>query len=230
MLKDLLKKKARRRGPELNAVMNWSPGMPGYDYHGNGMNHFQGGNTPVQAFYQGPPHSWPGYLEQSAMYQGPGRLEAQGPNQGYTGSFMTPYHPEPYQMDPMQVSYLNPQDPMQGAMQNPMLSGYPPYQMGSEMNPYPKQQPNPFQNPLYQHDEDFYPVQPAMNITHPYPKSSFLQKSQGNNLSSVLNQFKNQEGSIDFNKMMDTTGQMLNTMNQVSNLVKGVGSIFKAGT
>ena len=99
------------------------------------------------------------------------------------------------------------------------------------MNPYPKQPSNPFQNPLYQQDEDFYPLQqPMMNVTHPYPKPSFLQKSQGNNISSVLNQFKNPEGSIDFNKMMDTTGQMLNTMNQVSNLVKGVGSIFKAGT
>ena len=57
-----------------------------------------------------------------------------------------------------------------------------------------------------------------------------MQKNQGGNISSVLNQFKTQEGSIDFNKMIDTAGMMLNSMNQVSNLVKGVGSIFKVTT
>lgn len=100
------------------------------------------------------------------------------------------------------------------------------------MNNLPHKQPvNPFQNPLFQQDEDFYQpphVQPDMNITHPYPKQSFMQKNTGG-LSSVINQFKTQEGSIDFNKMIDTAGQMMNSMNQVTNLVKGVGSIFKPG-
>lgn len=230
MLKDLLKKK-RRQGAEPNSMMNWSPGMPGYEYQANGVNWHQGGGFPqTQPFYQGPAQSWPGYLEQSTVYQVSGPIDTTLTNQGYTGPLMTPYNLEPYQMPLAQGAMPNSAPLMQNAYQNQMPNGYPPYPMAPEMNSYPKQQPNPFQNPLYQQDEDFYPIQPVMNITHPYPKPSFLQKNQGNNISSVLNQFKNQEGSIDFNKMMDTTGQMLNTMNQVSNLVKGVGSIFKVGT
>ncbi len=115
-----------------------------------------------------------------------------------------------------------------GMMEDQQFYGYPQQEMP---NQYPKQQVNPFQNPLYSKDEDFYPSQ-QMNtaITNPYPKQSFMQKNQGSNFSSVLNQFKTQEGSIDFNKMIDTAGMMLNSMNQVSNLVKGVGSIFKVTT
>ncbi len=225
MLKDLLKKKAHRQMPDSNSMMNWTSGMPQYDYQANGMNYFQGGMAPpAGGLNQGQIQGWPNYGEQQPMYQVSDHFGTQMPNQGYYGPVMIPYPGDPYQAPPMQ-------NPIQNPSQFSGPNGYSPYQMTPEMNPYPKQQPNPFQNPLYQQDEDFYPVQPPMmNITHPYPKSSFLQKNQGNNISSVLNQFKNQEGSIDFNKMMDTTGQMLNTMNQVSNLVKGVGSIFKVGT
>ncbi|WP_430755266.1 YppG family protein [Niallia circulans] len=42
-----------------------------------------------------------------------------------------------------------------------------------------------------------------------------------------MNSFKSQDGSLDFNKMMDTAGMMMNAMNQVTGLVKGVGGIFK---
>ncbi len=52
MLKDLLKKK-RRQGAEPNSMMNWSPGMPGYEYQANGVNWHQGGGFPqTQPFYQ----------------------------------------------------------------------------------------------------------------------------------------------------------------------------------
>ena len=225
MLKDLLKKKKQRQGPDPNSVMNWQYGMPYYEYQTNGMNYFPGGMAlPSEGQTQG----WPVYGEQQPMYQAAERFDTQLPNQGYYGPLMTPYMPDPYQVPPIPNQTVN---PMQNQMQNQMPYAYQSNQLAPETNPYPKQPSNPFQNPLYQQDEDFYPLQqPMMNVTHPYPKPSFLQKSQGNNISSVLNQFKNPEGSIDFNKMMDTTGQMLNTMNQVSNLVKGVGSIFKAGT
>jgi len=226
MLKDLLKKRSQRQGPDPTSMMNWTSGMPQYDYQTNGMNYFQAGmSQPAGGPYQGQIPGWPAFSEQ-AMYQASGHFETEASNQGYYGPLMMPYTNDPYQAPLMQSPAQN---PIQNS--NPIPNGYQPYQAAPEMNPYPKQQPNPFQNPLYQQDEDFHPVQPPMmNVTHPYPKPSFLQKSQGNNISSVLNQFKNQEGSIDFNKMMDTTGQMLNTMNQVSNLVKGVGSIFKTGT
>ncbi|QJX62722.1 hypothetical protein HLK66_14400 [Niallia circulans] len=46
-------------------------------------------------------------------------------------------------------------------------------------------------------------------------------------MKSIMNSFKSQDGSLDFNKMMDTAGMMMNAMNQVTGLVKGVGGIFK---
>jgi hypothetical protein len=39
--------------------------------------------------------------------------------------------------------------------------------------------------------------------------------------SGILSQFKKTNGQFDFNKMMDTTGQMVSAVNQVGSLVKG---------
>ncbi|AEH53575.1 conserved hypothetical protein [Heyndrickxia coagulans 2-6] len=41
-----------------------------------------------------------------------------------------------------------------------------------------------------------------------------------------MNSFKSQDGSIDFNKMVNTAGQMINAINQVSSMVKGLGGLF----
>ncbi len=164
--------------------------MPQYDYQAYGMNYVQGGMAPpAGGLNQGQIQGWPNYGEQQPMYHTSDHFGTQMPNQGYYGPLMVPYPADPYQAPSMQ----NPmQNPIQNPIQFPGQNGYSPYQMTPEMNPYPKQQPNPFQNPLYQQDEDFYPVQPPMmNITHPYPKSRFLQKYQGNNISSVINHFKN---------------------------------------
>ena len=61
---------------------------------------------------------------------------------------------------------------------------------------------------------------------HPYPKASFLAK-QPTGVKTVLNSFKSQDGTLDINKMVDTAGQMMNAVNQVSSVVKGIGGIFK---
>ena len=82
---------------------------------------------------------------------------------------------------------------------------------------------NPFANPL----QPLNPQQPQQgNTANPYPQQQFMQKSQPSGISSVMNQFKTQDGSLDVNKMMSTAGQMMNTVNQVSSMVKGMGSIF----
>ena len=54
-----------------------------------------------------------------------------------------------------------------------------------------------------------------------------MQKTQPSGFQSVLNQFKTQDGSVDVTKMMNTAGQMVNTFSQMSNVVKGVGGLFK---
>lgn len=88
-----------------------------------------------------------------------------------------------------------------------------------------------FQNPLFSPDENpqqhlqstFQNQQPYF---HPYPKASFLAK-QPSGVKTVLNSFKSQDGTLDINKMVDTAGQMMNAVNQVSSVVKGIGGIFK---
>jgi hypothetical protein len=86
------------------------------------------------------------------------------------------------------------------------------------------------------------PLQPAQNTSpyggflpqgqqqyanlHPYPQQAFLPK-QPSGFQTVMNSFKNQEGTLDVNKMLDTAGQMMNAVTQVSSMVKGLGGILK---
>ncbi|KYD25608.1 hypothetical protein B4113_1612 [Geobacillus sp. B4113_201601] len=44
---------------------------------------------------------------------------------------------------------------------------------------------------------------------------------------SFLEQFKNSDGTYDINKMMSTMGQMINTINQVNGMLKGLLSTWK---
>ena len=88
-----------------------------------------------------------------------------------------------------------------------------------------------FQNPLFpsdgnqtQHTQSTF--QNQQPYFHPYPKASFLAK-QPTGVKTVLNSFKSQDGTLDINKMVDTAGQMMNAVNQVSSVVKGIGGIFK---
>ena len=88
-----------------------------------------------------------------------------------------------------------------------------------------------FQNPLFspdgngtQHTQST--IQNQQPYFHPYPKASFLAK-QPTGVKTVLNSFKSQDGTLDINKMVDTAGQMMNAVNQVSSVVKGIGGIFK---
>lgn len=99
-------------------------------------------------------------------------------------------------------------------------------------NAYKNNTQDIFQNPLhYMENNELNQYTPNyMNqnqgFMNPYPKQSFIPKKQGN-MKSIMNSFKSQDGSLDFNKMMDTAGMMMNAMNQVTGLVKGVGGIFK---
>ncbi len=87
-----------------------------------------------------------------------------------------------------------------------------------------------FQNPLQPQEEavsHHYMNQmngyPTMN---PYPKQSGMIKQPGG-IQSLMNSFKSQDGTVDINKMVNTAGQMVNAVSQVSSLVKGLGGMFK---
>lgn len=89
---------------------------------------------------------------------------------------------------------------------------------------------NIFQNPLLSSEQTAVRPQQAGGIPpymNPYPKGSAMAK-QPSGVKSVLNSFKSQDGSLDINKMVDTAGQMINAVSQVSSVVKGIGGMFKA--
>lgn len=105
--------------------------------------------------------------------------------------------------------------------QAPSTVYQPPY--GYQEN-VPLMQPPEAINPPQMQPPGMMPMQPPMN-PYPLPRP---QKQQPSQFKSVLSQFKKTNGQYDFNKMFDTAGKMMSTMNQVGSLAKGFTSIFKA--
>jgi hypothetical protein len=91
---------------------------------------------------------------------------------------------------------------------------------------------NIFQNPLQPQEPDqpyYHPNsvgEPPGYYPNAYPKHAFMPK-QPSGIQSVMNSFKAQDGSVDFNKMINTAGQMMSAVSQVSNMVKGLGGMLK---
>lgn len=166
-------------------------------------------NTRNTGYYMEQPPYWNGYLpppqyvQMNEPYMPAEPAQQAGYN--YTGNY-PPYLP--YQPFPPQAggSFPAPGMPMQPTNRPPVKKSF-----------------NPFANPLQPINPQ---QQPQGNTANPYPQQQFMQKSQPSGISSVMNQFKTQDGSLDVNKMMSTAGQMMNTVNQVSSMVKGMGSIF----
>lgn len=136
-------------------------------------------------------------------------------------------------------SYPNPYyQPIQGVSPYYLqpLQGTPAFQQQQPMFQQPvntSAQKDVFQNPLHPlGDTNVQQQQPLPSANgypymNPYPKGSFLAK-QPSGVQSVLNSFKSQDGSLDISKMVDTAGQMMNAVSQVSSVVKGFGGMFKA--
>jgi hypothetical protein len=116
------------------------------------------------------------------------------------------------------------------------LSGY---QNLSSM--YTQQMTHPYSQ-MYQHHYQQPFQQPytggyGSNVTNgfmnnpyptPYPKPMpYLKQQQPSGFQNIISQFKKTDGQLDFNKMMDTAGQMMNAVNQMGGLFKGVTSMFK---
>jgi len=134
-------------------------------------------------------------------------------------AYMNPYLPQNSQPNQGMNYYLQ---PVQGYHQTHMFQ--------QPTNPSYSQAV--FQNPLHPPEESHPQTQQSISpngypYMNPYPKGSFLAKPPSG-MKSVLNSFKSQDGSLDINKMMDTAGQMVNAVSQVSSVVKGFGGMFKA--
>lgn len=151
-----------------------------------------------------------------------------GLNQGGNG-YLTSYHPNisPYHSQ----SFMSQQAPMVSS--NPYFYGE-----GLGANPFmyngtPSNHGNPAEwildNPLQPKKNNGGGNPYGANQTpylHPYPKHGMVKRPPAG-ISSIMNSFKTQDGQFDLNKMIDTAGQMMNAVNQVSGLVKGLGGIFK---
>ena len=61
----------------------------------------------------------------------------------------------------------------------------------------------------------------------PYPRPYPMLNTKSPGVQTILSQFKTADGNIDINKMMNTMGQVVNAVNQVSSLVKGLSQTFK---
>jgi YppG-like protein len=133
-----------------------------------------------------------------------------------------------------QPMYWNPYSHQQqyAHAKNPLHPSYGSYQ--NYANPHKGQQSFShmiFQNPL-QPVEDSYPQPYSQQMNpyptaNPYPKLQYMEKKPAG-FQSIMNSFKAQDGTIDFNKMINTAGQMMNAVTQVSSMVKGLGGMFKA--
>jgi len=146
--------------------------------------------------------------------------------------------PMPYQMNPQNNDFMafQQQNPYFQQGMQPFGQNYQPGFVPQNV-PYQNQQYSQkdsqflFQNPLQPKDEIVRPqAYMPMNgypMMNPYPKQSMLPK-QPSGMKSIMNSFKSQDGSVDFNKMVNTAGTMVNAVNQVSSLVKGFGGFFKA--
>ncbi|MEB6547723.1 YppG family protein [Heyndrickxia sporothermodurans] len=138
--------------------------------------------------------------------------------QGYQQANNYYYHP-----------FGNPQ-PSQLPQQGPFGSSSYFHQQG---NGYSNdvQQTHIFQNPL-QPAEEYQNLKSQNMQNHflnPYPpQAGTAVKPQQGGVNSLMNSFKSQDGSLDFNKMVNTAGQMMNAVNQVSTMVKGLGGLFKS--
>ncbi len=112
---------------------------------------------------------------------------------------------------------------MGGMGQNTFAQGMPFGGMGQ--NGYPQQGiPQQGVGP----SGNFMPNQMGMPFMNPYPTQGQSAKPQTSQVNSFMNQFKGQDGNVDMKKMMDTAGQMMNTVNQLNNMFKGLTATFKA--
>lgn len=115
-----------------------------------------------------------------------------------------------------------------------------PYQMYHHYNPinYPDAYyPYPAANNLPPLEQAYMPYPlPAEHYQDPVRPYNWQQmymdshnhQPEGQGVHPILQQFQNENGQIDINKMLSTVGQLANTVQQVSPVFKQVGDLIKS--
>ncbi|UOR10330.1 YppG family protein [Halobacillus amylolyticus] len=75
-------------------------------------------------------------------------------------------------------------------------------------------------------NQGMYTQQYPYTYGYGYPGYNEAEPAAGQK-SSVVSYFQDEQGQLDFDKMMSTTGQVVQTIQQVSPIVKGIGSFVK---
>lgn len=113
---------------------------------------------------------------------------------------------------------------------------YPPDDMYYTSDPSYMQQPFNSNPPVYgnapnQTPFEYFakPAQPedwSYNMQQPNP-SNYSSQQMNAPPNNVMGYFQNENGQMDFDKMLSTVGQIANTYHQVSPIVKQVGALIK---
>lgn len=129
---------------------------------------------------------------------------------------------QPYQVRP--APYRSPQGPTYE-----QKTHYPPNQMEyqSAYEYYAKPNQAPSWPDITQDPQQSQQVQQAQYQIPPYQQMQTSQSQEVQNLN-FMNQFKNEDGQMDMDKVLSTVGQLANTVQQVSPVIKQVSSIIKA--
>lgn len=72
------------------------------------------------------------------------------------------------------------------------------------------------------------PQQPANWLNYAQPNFNGYAAPNQKQASGLLNYFQDENGQMDFNKMMSTVGQVSNTVKQISPMVKQFSTIMKS--
>lgn len=110
------------------------------------------------------------------------------------------------------------------------------FQPKSQMPNYPYHY-NQFPPYTQMNQQPYQPTHPSMPF-HQGPWQPPYQAMQGTQgmgtqqkppTKGVMGYFQNDEGKFDVDKVLNTAGQVANTYQQFSPIVKGIGSFFKGG-
>jgi len=129
----------------------------------------------------------------------------------------------PYDSPPQQGHYQDPVYYHNSVPNQTYSSGYYPYDQVHQQSPFEHfskpSQPESWPYPMAQQPDYYHFQQP-----NPY----FQQQAQQENpTAGILAQFQTAEGQMDIQKMLSTVGQLANTVQQVSPVIKEIGAMIR---
>ncbi|MFC7063674.1 YppG family protein [Halobacillus seohaensis] len=106
-----------------------------------------------------------------------------------------------------------------------------PYYANSDIdrnyNPHYNEMPYGWEQTMYQDPYMYASGYEYPNFIDPYNGAQFTGEQYANQKKNMINYFQDENGQLDFDKMMSTTGQVMQTIQQVSPMVKGIGTFVK---